>query len=113
MARTNDRNRKGSGMYSRLALFPLLFLTVAFQAPADSIERHYKAARDLHASGRLVEAEAEYRAALGEAYRDLGKVLLAEGEYQKAVKAFDGAVAGGVASETVLIDQATAHFYTG
>lgn len=99
-------------MYSRLALFPLLFLTVAFQAPADSIEKHYKAARELHASGKLVEAEAEYRAALGEAYRNLGKVLLAEGEYQRAVKAFDRAVAGGVASETVLIDQATAYFYT-
>ncbi len=96
-----------------LLVSPYIHLTAAFQAPADLIERHYKAARDLHASGKLVEAEAEYRAALGAAYRSLGKVFLAEGEYQKAVKAFDRAATDGVASETILIDQATAYFYTG
>ena len=96
-----------------LLVFPYIQPALAFQAPADQIERHYKAARDLHASGKLVEAEAEYRAALGEAYRSLGKVLLAEGDYQKAVRAFDRAAADGVASEVVLIDQATAYFYTG
>jgi tetratricopeptide (TPR) repeat protein len=98
-------------MYSRLALFPLLFLTVAFQAPLDSIERHYKAARELHNSGKLVEAESEYRAALGEAYRELGKVLLAGGEYKKAIEAFDRAVPAGASAEVMLIDQATAYFY--
>ncbi|HJQ69231.1 MAG TPA: tetratricopeptide repeat protein [Blastocatellia bacterium] len=85
---------------------------LAFQAPTDSIEKHYKAARDLHASGKLAEAEAEYLAALSEAYRGLGKVLLAQGEYKKAVDAFERAAAGGAVSEAALIDQATAHFYT-
>jgi tetratricopeptide (TPR) repeat protein len=111
-------------MYSRLALFHLLFLTVAFQATDDSIQRHYKAAQDFHSAGKLDKAEAEYKAALGEGYRSLGKVLLAEGEYQKAVKAFDRAAANSAASadstapdnsrssEPILIDQATAYFYT-
>jgi tetratricopeptide (TPR) repeat protein len=99
-------------MYLRLALYPLLYLTVAFQAPEDSIQRHYKAARDYHNAGKAKEAEARYRAALGEAYRNLGKVLLAQGEYQKAVSALGGAVAFGVVSEPVLIDLGTAHFHT-
>jgi tetratricopeptide (TPR) repeat protein len=99
-------------MYSRLALVPLLFLTVAFQAPNESIQRHYNAAQAFHSAGKPAEAEAEYRAALGEAYSHLGKVLLAEGEYQKAVKAFDRALTSRAASEELLIDQATAYFHT-
>jgi tetratricopeptide (TPR) repeat protein len=99
-------------MYSRLALLPLLFLTVAFQAADDPIQRHYKAAQDLHSAGKAGEAEAEYKAALGEAYRGLGRVLLAGGEYHKAVKALDRAVSNAGPSEAVLIDQATAYFYT-
>jgi tetratricopeptide (TPR) repeat protein len=95
-------------MYSRLALFPLLFLTVAFQAPDDSILRHYRAAQNLQSAGKADEAETEYRAALGEAYGRLGKVLLAKGEHHKALKALERAVI----SETILIDQATAYFYT-
>ena len=98
-------------MYSRLALFPFLFLMVAFQAPGDSIQSHYKAAQDFHSAGKSNEAEAEYKAALGEAYVKLGKVLLAGGEYRNAVKALDRAVASGKASEEILIGQATAHFY--
>src|ERR1044072_3320718 len=98
-------------MYSRLALFPLLFLTVAFQAPNDSIQRHYKAAQDFYGAGKLDEAEAEYKAALGEGYRNLGKVLLAVGEYDGAIKGLDRAVTSGGDFETILIEQATAYFY--
>ena len=99
-------------MYSRLALFPLLILTVAFQTPEDFIQRHYKAAQNLQSAGKPDEAIAEYKSALGEGYRNLGKILLAEGEYQKAVKAFDRAVAHDSVSQTILIDLATAYFYT-
>jgi tetratricopeptide (TPR) repeat protein len=98
-------------MYSRLAFFPLLFLTLAFQAPSDSIQRHYSAAQALQTAGKADEAEAEFKAALGEAYHNLGKVLLAEGEYDKAAKAFDRALANGAATEAVLIDRASACFY--
>jgi tetratricopeptide (TPR) repeat protein len=98
-------------MFFRLAIFPLLILTAGFQSPNESIERHYKAAQDLHSAGRASEAEAEYKAALAEAYRGLGKVLLAGGEYQKAAKALDSAVAHGAASEAALVEQATAYFY--
>jgi tetratricopeptide (TPR) repeat protein len=105
-------NRKGFDMYSRLALMPLVFLTVAFQAPEDFIQRHYKAAQNFQSAGKPVEALVEYKAALGEAYRNLGKVLLAEEEYQKAITAFDRAVANGSTSESIMIDQATAYFYT-
>jgi tetratricopeptide (TPR) repeat protein len=96
---------------SSVALFPLLFLAAASQAPADSIQRHYKAAQDYYTAGRFNEAEAEYKAALGEGYGNLGKVFLAVGEYDKAVKALGRAVANGSASETILIEQATAYFY--
>jgi tetratricopeptide (TPR) repeat protein len=99
-------------MYSRLALLPLLFLTVAFQAPEDFIQRHYKAAQNFQSAGKPGEALVEYKAALGEGYRHLGKVLLAEEEYQKAITAFDRAVDNGRITETILIDQATAFFYT-
>src|SRR5687768_1602548 len=99
-------------MYSRLALLPLLILTVAFQAPEDFIQRHYKAAQEFQRAGKPLEATSEYRLALDEAYRHLGKVLLAEGDYQKAATAFERAIAGGSASETLLIDLATAYFYT-
>ncbi|MGA9769030.1 MAG: tetratricopeptide repeat protein [Blastocatellia bacterium] len=98
-------------MYSHFFLLPLLFLTVAFQATGDSIQRHYKAAQDFYSSGKPDQAIAEYRIALGESYGGLGKVLLAEGEYQKAVKALDRAVAGGSVTEATLIDLATACFY--
>ncbi|MCI0489266.1 MAG: tetratricopeptide repeat protein [Blastocatellia bacterium] len=98
-------------MYSRLAIFPLLFMTAAFQAPADSIQRHYKAAQTFHNTGRLSEAEASYKTALGEAYAYLGKIFLAGGEHQKAVKSLDLAVANGTVSEAILIDQATAYFH--
>jgi len=89
-----------------------LVLTAAFRAADDPIQRHYNAAQGLHKAGRSAEAEAEYRAALGEAYRSLGKVLLAGGEYNKAAKALDRAGADAGASETLLIDLATAYFYT-
>lgn len=88
-----------------------MFLTVAFQAANDSIQRHYKAAQDYYNAGKPVEAVAEYKSALGDGYAGLGRILLAEGEYQKAVKALDRAVADGNAAEATLIDLATACFY--
>jgi tetratricopeptide (TPR) repeat protein len=99
-------------MYSRLALSPLLFLTVAFQATDDSIQKHYRAAQNLQRAGNAEEAEAEYRIALGEAYGRLGKVLLAEGEHHKALKALERSVVREPVSEAILIDRATAYFYT-
>jgi tetratricopeptide (TPR) repeat protein len=99
-------------MFAPLTPFLFLFLTVAFQAPADAVLRHYKAAQDFQNAGKSVEAIAEYEAALGESYRNLGKIFLAEGEYQKAVKALDQAATQGSVSESLLIDRATAFFYT-
>lgn len=98
-------------MYSCLVLLPLLFLTVAFQAANDSIQRHYKAAQDFYSAGKSDKAVAEYKTALGESYGGLGKILLAEGEYQRAFKALDRAVSSHNVSESVLIDFATACFY--
>lgn len=97
-------------MHSFLSLLPILWLTAPFQAPEESIQRHYRAAQDLHNSGRLDEAEREYRAALGEAYHTLGRILLAEGEYQKAVKALERAATNN-SPEAVLIDLATSCFH--
>ncbi|HET9530470.1 MAG TPA: tetratricopeptide repeat protein [Blastocatellia bacterium] len=57
-------------------------------------------------------AETEYLVALGEGYRNLGKVLLAGMEYQKAVTALERAVDYGAVSEEVMIDLATAYFHT-
>jgi tetratricopeptide (TPR) repeat protein len=99
-------------MFSSLALFPLLFLAAAFQAPADAMLRHYQAAQHLQTAGKPDAAIVEYQAALAEGYRNLGKIFLAEGEYQKAVKAFDEATAHANSSEAILIDQATTFFYT-
>src|SRR5262245_11365030 len=98
-------------MLSRLALFPLLLLTVAAQAPDESIQRHYKIAQELQRAGKMDEAEAKYKIALGETYGQLAKVFLAEGKFQQAAKAFDRAIASGTASESSLIDQATAYFH--
>ncbi|HSE98047.1 MAG TPA: tetratricopeptide repeat protein, partial [Blastocatellia bacterium] len=99
-------------MFLRLALFPLLFFAAGFQAPENSIEKHYRAAQGFHNAGKVKEAEAEYRAALGEAYYQLGRVLLAAGEYQNAVKSLDRAATNGSVSETALIDLAAAYFHT-
>jgi tetratricopeptide (TPR) repeat protein len=99
-------------MFSQMAFLPLLYLALAFQAPADAIQRHYKTAQDLQSAGKADAALTEYRAALGESYAYLAKVFLAVGEYPKAVNAFDQAIANGKAGEAVLIDQATAYFYT-
>ncbi len=99
-------------MFSSLAFFPLLFLTVAFQAPGDTLLRHYKAAQDFQTAGKPEAAAREYQTALGEGYRQLGKIFLAEGEYQKAVKAFEQSAIDETASPALLIDQATAYFYT-
>jgi tetratricopeptide (TPR) repeat protein len=98
-------------MYGRMALLPMLFLTLAFQAPEDSLQRHYKAAQNLQNAGRPNEALVEYRAALGEAYAHMGTLLLAQEDYAKASKAFALAVANGNSSETILMNQATAYFY--
>ena len=99
-------------MYSRLALLPLLLLTAAFQVADDPIQRHYESAQAFHRAGKTAEAEAEYKAALGLAYRHLGRILLATGEYNEAAKALGRAVSNAEPPEAVLIDQATAYFYT-
>lgn len=99
-------------MYFRLALYPLLCLTAAFQAPEDSIQRHYRAAQELHGAGKTKEAESQYRVALGEAYRNLGRILLAQGEYQRAIRALGETVASGDGSEQTFIDLATAYFHS-
>lgn len=99
-------------MYGRMALFPMLFLTLAFQAPEDALQRHYKAAQSLQNAGKPNEALVEYRAALGEAYARLGTLLLAQEEYSNASKAFALAVANGNSAEAILMNQATACFYT-
>lgn len=82
------------------------------QAPEDSIQSHYQAAQNYHNAGKPDQAEVEYKAALGEAYRALGRILLAEGEYQKAVKALERATPKSSGSEEALIDLATSYFHT-
>lgn len=99
-------------MYSCLTLAPLILLTAAFQAPNDPIQRYYDDAQALQKAGNAIEAEVRYKMALAEAYARLGKVLLAEGEYDRAFKALGRAVGNGARSEATLIDQATAHFHT-
>jgi tetratricopeptide (TPR) repeat protein len=100
-------------LYLSLKVFPLLLLTAAFQGSTDPVQKHYQAAREFQNAGKIDEAVAEYKIALSEAYRNLGTILLAEGEYGKAVKAIGQAVAHGKATEEVLIDLATSYFYTG
>jgi tetratricopeptide (TPR) repeat protein len=99
-------------MHRFFALVYLLFLSVPLQAQTDALQQRFKAARAFRESGQVAQAEAEYSAALIEAYGTLGKVLSAEGEYEKASRALERAAAGS-SSEPALINLAITYFYAG
>ncbi|HEY6332788.1 MAG TPA: tetratricopeptide repeat protein, partial [Blastocatellia bacterium] len=79
----------------------------------DELKGHYEAAEASRRSGNIVEAQAEYRAALAEAYHRLGVVHSALKEYKEAVPAFESAISNGSASAPVLVDLAVAYFDLG
>jgi tetratricopeptide (TPR) repeat protein len=99
-------------MHRFLALVCLLFLSAPSQAQTDALQQRFKAARSLRESGQVAQAEAEYSAALVEAYATLGRLLSAEGEYEKAARALERAAAGS-GSESALINLAITYFYAG
>ena len=78
-------------MYLRLASLPLLLLLFLFQPQGDLFRKHYEAANNYHRAGNFAAAEAEFKIILGEAYRRLGKIYSAQGNYQASVDAFESA----------------------
>jgi tetratricopeptide (TPR) repeat protein len=94
----------------RLALVPFLLLLTTFQTPQDLIQRHYEAAEAQRRAGNLAAAEKEYAAILNEGYARLGKICLAEKEYEKAIAAFESANHFAANSDDLMIDLAIAYF---
>jgi tetratricopeptide (TPR) repeat protein len=97
-------------MYSGVACLLLFVSLLPVQGPRDFFQLHYEKAEALRSRGNLVGAEAEYAAILGEAYRQLGRVRSAQGNYDAAVSMLESALPYQPESDDVLIDLAIAYF---
>src|SRR5947208_3602549 len=101
-------------MYLRSSLMPLLLLVVSFQqTPQDSFKQHYEAAEAQRRAGNLAAAEAEYFAFLANGYAKLGKIYLAQSEFEQAATVLESAAAYRNNPQDVLIDLAIAYFNEG
>jgi tetratricopeptide (TPR) repeat protein len=98
-------------MFSRPALFLLVFSLLPLQTSRDSIQLRYEKAEALRRAGNLGGAEAEFTALLGEAYHKLGRVRAAQTDYAAAVTALETAAGYQSGSVDVLIDLAIAYFH--
>ncbi len=83
----------------------------AFQA--DLFRKHYEAANAYHRAGNYAAAEAEFKVILGEAYERLGKIYLAQNNYEASVSAFESARAMRPNTAGGLVDLAIAYFHVG
>ena len=100
-------------MYLRLASFPLLLLLFFFQSQGDLFRKHYEAANDYHRARNYAAAEGEFKIILSQAYQRLGKIYLAQHNYQSSVTAFESATSARPDSTDGLVDLAIAYFHTG
>src|SRR5688572_28303821 len=98
-------------MFLRLASLPFLILVLFFPPQADLFRKHYEAAHNYHRSGNYPAAEAEFKIILGQAYHRLGKVYLAQGNYQASVGALESFRGKGLEITDALIDLAIAYFH--
>ena len=99
-------------MYLRLIALAFL-LSVFFVPPqGDLFRKHYEAANTYHRAGNYRAAEAEFKVILAEAYKQLGKIYSAEGNYQASINAFENGLATLNANDA-LIDLSIAYFHTG
>src|SRR5580704_10507880 len=100
-------------MLLRFGVLPILLGLATAQPRQDALSQHYEAAEANRRSGKIVEAQAEYRATLAEGYSKLGKIHSALKEYKEAVQAFQSAGAYGTDSAQALVDLAIAYFNAG
>src|SRR6185369_1514730 len=97
-----------------LRLIALAFLLPVFFVPpqGDVFRKHYENANAYHRDGNYEAAEAEFRVILAEAYKQLGKIYSAQGNYQASINAFETALARLDANDA-LIDLSIAYFHAG
>ena len=97
-----------------LRLIALAFLLPVFFVPpqGDVFRKHYENANAYHRAGNYEAAEAEFRVILAEAYKQLGKIYSAQGNYQASINAFETALARLDANDA-LIDLSIAYFHAG
>jgi tetratricopeptide (TPR) repeat protein len=79
----------------------------------DLFRKHYEAANTYHRAGNHAAAEAEFKIILAEAYRRLGKIYSAQGNYHASVDAFEAANSAQSDSPEALVEQSIAYFHTG
>src|SRR5215204_1992354 len=99
-------------MYLRLASLSLLLLTLFVPPQGDLFRKHYEAANNYHRAGDFAAAEGEFKIILAEAYHRLGKIYLAQNNYQPSVAALEAASVARPKSPDVLVDLAIAYFHT-
>src|SRR5215203_3792600 len=99
-------------MYLRLASLSLLLSIFFFQSQGDLFRKHYEAANSYHRAGDFAAAEGEFKIILAEAYHRLGKIYLAQNNFQPSVTALETASVARPASTDVLVDLAIAYFHT-
>src|SRR5580704_9758258 len=100
-------------MLLRFGVLPILLVLATAQPRQDALSQHYEAAEANRRSGKIVEAQAEYRATLAEGYNRLGKIDSALKEYKEAIQALQSAGAYGTDSAQALVDLAIAYFAAG
>src|SRR5262245_7108230 len=91
-----------------------LLLSVFFVPPqGDLFRTHYEAANAYHRAGNYKAAEAEFKVILAEAYKRLGKIYSAQGNYQASINAFETSLATPLDANDSLIDLSIAYFHAG
>jgi tetratricopeptide (TPR) repeat protein len=100
---------------SSLIIFVIIF---SFQQPNDAATKFSRAV-ELQQQGKLIEAAAEYRAALSikpdyaEAQANLGAVLARLGKYDEAVAAYESALKLAPHLTPILLNLGIAHYRAG
>jgi tetratricopeptide (TPR) repeat protein len=97
-----------------LRLIALAFLLSFFLVPpqGDLFRKHYESANANRRAGNYDAAEAEFKVILALAYKQLGKIYSAQGNYPASINAFEIALATLDANDA-LIDLSISYFHTG
>ena len=94
-------------------LAPFCGLLFFVPPQGDLFRKHYEAANNYHRAGNFAAAEAEFKIILGDAYRRLGKIYSAQGNYEASVAAFESANVAVPGSTDALVEQSIAYFHIG
>src|SRR5215475_1598739 len=94
-------------------MFPLAALSFAPPFFQDTIKQHYEAAEAHKRAGNLAGAEAEFAAILAEGYGKLGKIYLAQQQYEKASEPLRRALARNPESAAARHMLGKTHFMRG